>query len=1210
MEKLLFLLSLFYLRCFALSEIFIVPNLHNCTVNGTTLRPCYTLLQLNQVLSSFNKSSVIFLFMPGTHLIPEHGEITFSNFKEVVMQPWKEEQKVKIECSHDQQNTSPTGRKIMYFQNITELKLYSLHFSLCTLEYAYEKNSNRYIERSVNITKCAFEKGDKTAFAISRPDTESQVNVTVSNCTFTSNYNGLAVVSPGYNNIADPKCAVLAILHLTDTLFQGKSTLPGYSYLTGFLAITCTRATINNCHFTKGDRGISASYSFLIINNTMFSDTRRYWSPLHFKSSTVVIETFIFLNNSARYGLVHVDDSELLLNNSLFYKNNVTSTSMEGTLFIDNAGKVDIVNCQFINNSADGGGALYVKESNNVNIKASTFNFNEANRGGAILCDSGAVQLNTDSSFSNSAINGGFAYLSNCILIIDCAGNISMNTATNGGAIFAEHSSISFIGSNNMINNFAHQFGGALYLMNSFIILPISPYSLLFDHNMAKKGGAIFVLDKNCADDLNQLLCFFDGQNNEHPGHLIFTNNSAAHGGEILYGGLLDRCHSRNTRRCGINYFKNISVFETTPLAITSDPARICLCTENFELDCTIREMTLNRMRGQTINITGTVIDQDNHSLVSFIRASYNSESTAVLGKAETRIKTSNCACSKLSYHFFSKNTSATLLLQPEGYCKYSSFSTVAINITLIPCNRGFEQEDDRCICDKRLSKYSNGNLVCDIDADSIFRKGSLWLRYDDSYLKVHAKCPLNYCTKSDTINIEHPDDQCANNRSGVICGKCKKNSSIGLGGSKCLECISSYTLIWLIPVFAMAGVALVALLGFCNMTISHGTLNGLIFYANVVSITRLTSLQSCSIHPILSVFIAWVNLDFGVETCFYSGMDTYQKTWLQFAFPLYIWLLVGAIIVVSHYSSTAVKVFGKNNIALLATLFLLSYAKILKTIVTALNYTQVFQGRAANTSDPLVPYSVWTYDGNIEYLKGKHVPLFAVALVLLVFLILPYTLLLMFGQCIRSMPTQKRCVLCFTRSTAFISIMDAYHAPYNRRHRYWTGLMLLIRCVLFVTFASIYSDHVLLEKMYITSLILIGIFTFKTCTTRVYKNFFMNVLETGFFLNLAILSGTLYYLRGNSSSDDAICSTTSVSISISMFLFIGILIYHAYLRLNKTRCFTSIEHVFLTKYRGQYRMVPVGEDEHSIPIINPVPTTTTVGLREDLLASSEEEDY
>ena len=176
-----------------------------------------------------------------------------------------------------------------------------------------------------------------------------------------------------------------------------------------------------------------------------------------------------------------------------------------------------------------------------------------------------------------------------------------------------------------------------------------------------------------------------------------------------------------------------------------------------------------------------------------------------------------------------------------------------------------------------------------------------------------------------------------------------------------------------------------------CNMTISRGTLSGLIFYANVVSISGLASLP-CSIHPILSVFIAWVNLDLGVETCFYPGMDAYQKMWLQFAFPLYIILLVIAILVASYYSSTAVKVFGRNKIAILATIFLLSYSKALKTIISA---TQVLTSDADNVSAPVLSYTVWSYDGNVEYLKGKHVVLFTVALVFLLVLFLPYTLLL-----------------------------------------------------------------------------------------------------------------------------------------------------------------------------------------------------------------------
>ena len=232
-------------------------------------------------------------------------------------------------------------------------------------------------------------------------------------------------------------------------------------------------------------------------------------------------------------------------------------------------------------------------------------------------------------------------------------------------------------------------------------------------------------------------------------------------------------------------------------------------------------------------------------------------------------------------------------------------------------------------------------------------------------------------------------------------------------------------------------GLILVLSILLLDVTVSIGLINCLIFYANVLSISGLTNTYNCSIHPLLSVFISWVNLDFGIEACFYSGMDMYQKTWLQFAFPLYIWLLVGLIIILSHYSTRVMRLLGRKVIPVLATLFLLSYAKILKTIITVFDFIEVFRGDADNTSDELVPRKVWTHDGNVDYLSGKHIPLFIVALLFLVILFLPYTLLLTFGQCLRSLPRRKR--FNWFHSTAFISIMDAYHAPYNRRHRYWS---------------------------------------------------------------------------------------------------------------------------------------------------------------------------
>ena len=84
-----------------------------------------------------------------------------------------------------------------------------------------------------------------------------------------------------------------------------------------------------------------------------------------------------------------------------------------------------------------------------------------------------------------------------------------------------------------------------------------------------------------------------------------------------------------------------------------------------------------------------------------------------------------------------------------------------------------------------------------------------------------------------------------------------------------------------------------------------------------------------------LQVFIAWLNLDFGIETCF-VGLDAYWKTWLQFLFPFYIWAIAGVIIVACRYSSRLTNLIGSRAVPLLATLFLLSYMKLLRTVIDA----------------------------------------------------------------------------------------------------------------------------------------------------------------------------------------------------------------------------------------------------------------------------------
>ena len=186
-------------------------------------------------------------------------------------------------------------------------------------------------------------------------------------------------------------------------------------------------------------------------------------------------------------------------------------------------------------------------------------------------------------------------------------------------------------------------------------------------------------------------------------------------------------------------------------------------------------------------------------------------------------------------------------------------------------------------------------------------------------------------------------------------------------------------------------GVALVFLLLVCKLTVATGTLSGLVFYANIVRVNRTIFLPVKSTDA-LSVFIAWINLDFGIETCFYNGMNAYSKAWLQFVFPVYLLVLVALVILVSHFSQRFAHLLGNNPVAVLATPILLFYAKVLQALIMAVSVTNL------EYADHSIR-SVWLYDAHVDYFTGIHIPLFLVAVLVFVFLFLPYTLLLLFGQ-------------------------------------------------------------------------------------------------------------------------------------------------------------------------------------------------------------------
>ena len=187
-----------------------------------------------------------------------------------------------------------------------------------------------------------------------------------------------------------------------------------------------------------------------------------------------------------------------------------------------------------------------------------------------------------------------------------------------------------------------------------------------------------------------------------------------------------------------------------------------------------------------------------------------------------------------------------------------------------------------------------------------------------------------------------------------------------------------------LIGVFIFAGIALIATLTLLHMTVASGTMNGLILFANLVKICWSLFFPPEKVKVnLLTIFIAWINLDLGISTCFYNGLDSFSYMWLQFVFPFYLWFLIGVIIIASKFSTRVMKLFGSNPVAVLATIILMSYTKLLLTSQGLLSYVTITysNGKTENR---------WKLDLNIHYFEGMHFPLAVFAISIIAILLAP----------------------------------------------------------------------------------------------------------------------------------------------------------------------------------------------------------------------------
>ena len=755
--------------------------------------------------------------------------------------------------------------------------------------------------------------------------------------------------------------------------------------------------------------------------------------------------------------------------------------------------------------------------------------------------------------------------------------------ANRGSAIRVFWSVLYINGNTSFIDNSA-TVGGAIVLLDNSQLVIMNNTKLLFLNNYASDvGGAIFVLNTIPNDALGTMAndasrrcsvwLFSTGDDPSFDGPqlnvtLNFTNNTGWNGGDVIHGEEISICAIHEMSLLSIivesnDYFKGFNAHfnpdgNKSLSLLSSDPLRVCICTSGRPEYKSVF-MNLTKYPGEPFNISAVVVGENFGTVTGSVYSNFlplgENRTAPKLEELQRFQRVSRSAgCTELQYTVLSENVKEVMVLTAKDVTtlhytsqndvdkivrlyKYNGYPFISIlklpvyiSITLLPCPLGFmlHSSQHRCVCHYQLEEQSIG---CSISDQTIHRSGSMWLNASfvgnttNRYI-IHRYCPFDYCKYGEmNISLENPDDQCAFNHSAVLCGGCKKGLSLALGSSQCISCSKKY-LVLLIP-FTLAGFILVFFLTFLNLTVSQGTMNGLIFYANIVKANQAVFFPPGDTN-ILTVFIAWLNLDLGIETCFTDGLNGYWKTWLQFVFPVYIWIITAIIIVASHCSSMAAKIFGNNSVPVLATLFLLSYAKLLRTIITVLTFTFLDYPDGSRQA-------VWSYDANIPYFSTLHIILFFIAVGFLSFLLLPYTGILLFKQCLQKY-TRYTFLQWIVRMKPFF---DAYFGPFKDKHCYWVGILLLIRVVILLIFAIVQDPNISLVSVNIVAaLILLS----RTLLGNVYKKRSLSIWENSFFINLIILSLMTLYIRASGGNQAALVYT---AVGITFAQFIAIVFYH-----------------------------------------------------------------
>ena len=743
------------------------------------------------------------------------------------------------------------------------------------------------------------------------------------------------------------------------------------------------------------------------------------------------------------------------------------------------------------------------------------------------------------------------------------------------GAVFMLYGSSTFYLNNGLratfVNNIAHTKGGAIYAQDDiyktikqctfqmsslFQNMTVLNISMIFINNTAGlSGSSIF--------STNLYNCYMNG--------LYYTGH-----------------HNKRRYYAKILHFKSL---KPNPLNISTLSNSHCICSKDLT-KCiydgnneVVFPNIISVYSGQTLHIpmaAKDVVDNNVYSTVSLLLARIKHHSGKlslspfsswyISPHDENQVLLESQQCTLVNFTLYkrdsiSKRVDDTVLVISSP----DDSSLLKIKLNLLDCPLGFELNAIKgiCQCSPVINKlgiagdYQPTCLVVSHNSylqyplatitrppDSTAWAGLMNITNGTNQTTVFGvaltcleSCNLNrdytkFLIYGSDILIADPNNYLVNHlplcpptKTGPLCSTCTTVNgikySVVFGSSECKQC-SNWWLLTLI-LYAVSGLLLIYLLFALKLTLTTGTLNGIIFYAQAIGIIYLKISSShhvtTSMYSLTHSFLLMLNLNLGFPLCFYNGMTELWKAGLSLLFPLYLLTIVVVLIILSRYSLRLSNRIAHSSVQVLVTVVHLSFISMftaISNIVTPINiYTN-------DTSNPVL--KVWYIDGTVEYGKGDHLILMILIIVVVGLVLLSYMTILVAGRPLMRVGKLREYIR---------PVYEAIHGPYKHNKEIFFTTRLILLVFFYILYVMYRTEDV--YKGYVIGIPVFAIYVIIEGFCRPFRKLWLKILDLFVMCNCVIVSGTLWYLVKVNKLSLVLTTTTTI-----VFLtFVTVVISH-----------------------------------------------------------------